>query len=128
MTYFCDPDFIIRYLLGDDPSALTKTQEIFEQAKSGKITLIIAHTVFAEVVATLSTSYKVPRDQISQVLTELLAYKGVSGEEEVLSLALALYRQSELPILDCLLLAKSKLAGATLLTFDQKLEALTQTV
>ncbi|WP_425364526.1 hypothetical protein [Candidatus Tisiphia endosymbiont of Mystacides longicornis] len=38
----------------------SKTKEIFEQAKTGHITLIIEQTVFTEVIFVLSSFYKVP--------------------------------------------------------------------
>ena len=93
----------------------------FNQAKSGQITLIIEQTVFTEVVFVLSSFYKVPKDKIIQILTELLAYKGISGEKAVLSLALDYYRKHTIHVVDCLLLAKAKLTGIPVLTFDQKL-------
>lgn len=124
MTYLCDTNFILRYLLGDNPAMLAKTREVFEQAKSGQIKLLIEQTVFTEVVFVLSSFYKVPKDKIVQILTALLAYKGLSGEKEVLALALAYYRKHQLHIVDCLLLAKAKLTQHPILTFDQKLDGL----
>lgn len=126
MKYICDTNFIIRHLIGDNQAMLTKTKEIFEQAKSGEITLIIEQTVFTEVVFVLSSFYKVPRNKITETLSALLAYKGVSGEKEVLALALSYYRQHKLHIVDCLLLAKAKLTQIPVLTFDQKLNELAE--
>ncbi len=126
MKYICDTNFIIRYLIGDDPAMLTKTKEIFEQAKSGGVILIIEQTVFTEVVFVLSSFYKVPRNKITETLTGLLAYKGVSGEKKVLALALSYYCQHRLHIVDCLLLAKAKLTQTPVLSFDQKLNELAE--
>lgn len=124
MTYLCDTNFILRYLLGDNPAMLAKTKKVFEEAKAGQLTLLIEQTVFTEVVFVLSSFYKVPKDKIAQTLTALLAYKGLSGEKKVLTLALAYYRKHKLHIVDCLLLAKAKLTPLPLLTFDQKLDEL----
>jgi predicted nucleic acid-binding protein len=126
MKYICDTNFILRYLLGDNPAMLAKTKEIFEQAKSGQITLIIEQTVFTEVIFVLSSFYKVPKDKITQILAELLAYKGISGEKKVLSLALDYHCKHKLHIVDCLLIAKAKLTQTPILTFDQKLDELTK--
>ena len=103
---------------------LAETQTIFEQTKSSQITLIIEQTVFTEVIFVLSSFYKVPKEKIIQILAELLAYKGVSGEKRVLSLALDYYSRHKLHIVDCLLLAKAKLSETPILTFDQKLDKL----
>lgn len=125
MTYICDTNFILRYLLGDNPTMLAKTQEVFEQAKSGQTVLYIEQAVFTEVVFVLSSFYKVPKNKIVQILTALLAYKGLSGEKELLTLALAYYSKHKLHIVDCLLLARSKLTQLPILTLDQKLDKLT---
>ena len=103
---------------------LAKTKKVFEEAKAGQLTLLIEQTVFTEVVFVLSSFYKVPKDEIAQTLTALLAYKGLSGEKKVLTLALGYYRKHKLHIVDCLLLAKAKLTPLPLLTFDQKLDEL----
>jgi len=121
MKYICDTNFILRYLLADDPAMFAKAQEVFNQARSGQITLIIEQTVFTEVVFVLSSFYKVPKDKIIQTLAELLAYKGINGEKEVLSLALDYYRRYAIHVVDCLLLAKAKLTCTPVLTFDKKL-------
>lgn len=126
MKYTCDTNFILRYLLGDDPAMLAKTTEVFEQAKSGETTLIIEQTVFTEVIFVLSSFYEVPREKIRQTLIDLLAYKGVSGEKAALSLALDYYCKHNLHIVDCLLLAKAALSQTSILTFDRKLDKLTK--
>ncbi|MEL6539397.1 MAG: hypothetical protein AAFP93_01310 [Bacteroidota bacterium] len=54
MKYICDTNFILRYLLGDNPVMLDKAQVMFEQAKFGQITLIIEQAVFTEVIFVLS--------------------------------------------------------------------------
>ena len=124
MEYICDTNFILRYLLGDNPAMLAETQAVFEQTKSGQTTLIIEQAVFTEVIFVLSSFYKVPKEKIIQILAELLAYEGVDGEKRVLSLALDYYGRRKLHIVDCLLLAKAKLSQTPILTFDQKLDKL----
>lgn len=124
MKYICDTNFILRYLLGDNSAMLAKTKEVFEQAKSGQAILLIEQTIFTEVVFVLSSFYKVPKGKIVQILTGLLAYKGISTEKEILALALVYYRKHQLHIVDCLLLAKAKLSKLPILTFDQKLDGL----
>ena len=61
MKHSCDTNFILRYLIGDNLAMLAKTKEVFEQAKSGQITLLIEQTVFTEVVFVLSSFYEVPK-------------------------------------------------------------------
>jgi len=124
MRYICDTNFIIRYLLGDDPVMFAQTKEIFDQVKDGQVSLMVEQTVFTEVIFVLSSFYKVPKNKIVQVLSELLTYKGVNSEKEVLALTLTYYSKYNLHIVDCLLLAKAKITDIPVLTFDQKLNGL----
>ena len=123
MKHYCDSDFIISYLLANNPETYSKTKEIFDQVQTGKILLTLEQTVFAEIVVVLSSYYKAPKEKIAEVLSKLLAYKGIICEhKEVLLLALNLYANYELHILDCLLAAKfSSTDNSTIFTFNQEL-------
>lgn len=122
MKYYCDTNYIIRYLLGDNEELFDKTKELFHQAQTGKVLLIIEQTVFTEVVFVLSSFYKVPKDKIVNVLSELLVYKGIICEDkEVLLLALNIYAKYNLHIVDSILAAKAKIHNLPLLSFDSKL-------
>ncbi len=99
-----------------------KAKEIFSEINAGESTIILEQAVFTEVIFVLSSFYKVPKAKIAQILSELLAYKGIkSSEKEALSLALGYYNKFNLHIVDCLLLAKAKITGQRMLTFDRKL-------
>lgn len=122
MKYICDTNFILRYLLADNPEMFSKAKEIFNEVHAGESTIILEQAVFTEVIFVLSSFYKVPKAKIAQILSELLAYKGIkSSEKGALSLALAYYNKFNLHIVDCLVLAKAKISGQSMLTFDRKL-------
>ncbi|MHB9147945.1 MAG: PIN domain-containing protein [Candidatus Amoebophilus sp.] len=121
MKYLCDTNFILRYLLADNSQMFSKAKEIFDQAKTGKVILIIEQAVFTEVIFVLSSFYKVPKDTITQILSDLLTYKGISSEKEVFILSLDYYSKYNMHVVDCLLLAKNKLASIPVLTFDEQL-------
>ena len=122
MKYYCDTNFVIRYLLADNQEMFVKTKEIFEQAKPGKISLIIEQTVFTEIIFVLSSFYNVPRSKIAETLSEFLLYKGIVCEDkDSLLLALDIYSKQNLHIVDCILIAKARTANLPILSFDQKL-------
>ncbi|MCC8467402.1 MAG: PIN domain-containing protein [Rickettsia endosymbiont of Eriopis connexa] len=121
MKYICDTNFIVRYLLADDKDMFNQTREIFEQVKIGQIILIIAQTIFTEVIFILSSVYKISRNEISITLSDLLTYKGIHCEKEYYLNALEYYTKYNIHIVDCILLAKAKSLNMPLLTFDQKL-------
>lgn len=125
MKYYCDTNFVIRYLLGDNKEMLVKTQKVFGQVQTGKVFLILEQTIFTEIVFVLSSFYKVPKNEIAEILSELLAYKGVVCEDkESLLQALAIYSKQNLHIVDCILLAKASANDLDILSFDQKLVGL----
>ena len=128
MKYYCDFNFVISYLLANNPETYSKTKEIFIQVQTGKISLILEQTVFTEIVMVLSSYYKAPKAKIAEVLTKLLAYKGITCEhKETLLFALNLYSNHNLHISDCLLAAKvSKNDDATIFSFNQNLLEINQ--
>lgn len=122
MKYYCDTNFVIRYLLGDNPEMFLKTKEVFAQVQTGKVSIILEQTVFTEITFVLSSFYKIPKNKIAEVLSELLVYKGIICEDkDSLLLALNLYSGHNLHIVDCLLVAKAEKSNITILSFDQKL-------
>lgn len=122
MKYYCDTNYIIRYLLADNEEHFQKASQIFQQAQTGKVMLIIEQTVFTEVIFVLSSFYKVPKGKIVQALSELIVYKGVICEDkDSLLLALTIYNKHNLHIVDSILAAKAQRYGLPLLTFDLKL-------
>jgi predicted nucleic-acid-binding protein len=123
MKYLCDTNFILRYLPADNPQMFAKAKEIFDQAKTGKVTLILEQAVFTEVIFVLSSFYKVPKSTITQILSDLLTYKGISSEKEAFALALDYYSKYNMHVVDCLLLAKNKLANIPVLSFDEQLNS-----
>lgn len=122
MKYYCDTNFIIRYLIADNDLMFEESKEIFNQAKNGKLTLIIEQAVFTEVVFVLSSFYKVPKTKIYETLSELLIYKGIEvSSKECLILALNLYAVHNLHIVDCIIIANAKFNNIDIKSFDQKL-------
>ena len=74
MKYIIDTNFIIRYLIADNREQFVETKEIFDQVKSGKISIILEQTVFTETIFVLNSFYKVPREKICTILSELLTW------------------------------------------------------
>jgi predicted nucleic-acid-binding protein len=108
--------------LGDDVEMLAKTTEYFNQAQTGEITLIIEQTVFTETIFVLLSFYRVPREKISEILSNLFSYKGIYNDDiEALLVALELFAKSNFHIVDCLLIAKSKTTSLSILSFDRQL-------
>ena len=117
-----DTNLIVRYLVNDQPAHYKIARDFFDLVKLGKIKAILEQAVFAETVFVLSKIYEVPKEKISEALTGLLEYKGIyNHEKEVLLEALSIYTQTNLHIVDCILIAKAQLQTIKIQSFDQEL-------
>lgn len=117
-----DTNFILRYLLRDNEVHFTEASEYFEKVRIGKEASLIAESVLVECLYVLTKHYKVPRMEATNSLHGIFLYKGVINQNrEVLIRALALFAESTLDPVDCLLIAMTKVDGHGVRSFDQAL-------
>jgi predicted nucleic-acid-binding protein len=103
-----DANVILRYLLRDNEQLYKKAENLFNEVFSGRKKALIIQPVIAEVVYVLQKLYKVSREEIAQVLTELLKIKGVKVQDENIVLeSFEIYKSKNLDFVDCLLCAYS---------------------
>lgn len=122
--YYCDTNFIIRYLLRDNEEMFIKTKSVFDGMLSGNTSIILEQTVFTEIVFVLSSYYKIPKTKICDVLSNLLIHRKIICEDKHSLLnALKIYEHKNLHIVDCILIAKSKTTKVQILSFDERLNA-----
>ena len=119
-----DTNTILRYLLRDQEDLYTRAAGFFENVLTGKETATILESVLVECVYVLRKFYKVPRAETADILIRLLGYKGIINEDvRELTESLAMFADSRIDIVDCLLFVKAKNYDLTLFTFDKKLAA-----
>jgi predicted nucleic-acid-binding protein len=119
-----DTNTILRYLLRDQEDLYSKAATLFEDVLTGKETATILESVLVECVYVLTKFYKIPRTETADILIRLLGYKGIINEDvRELTESLAMFADSTIDIVDCLLFIKAKNYGLTLFTFDKKLAA-----
>ena len=118
-----DTNVILRYLLADNPELYEKAQRLFEKIRVGEEKAVILESVLVECVYVLTKFYKVPKAEAAARLKELLHYKGViNNDKNDLISALNIFSGKDpLDIVDCVLSAKAKSSGMTMVTFDEKL-------
>ena len=115
-----DTNFILRYLLRDHEAHFAEAAEYFEKVRVGKESAVIVESVLVECLYVLTKHYKVPRAEATKSLHGILLYKGViNPNREVLTRALALFAETALDSVDCLLVAMSAIEGNTVKSFDQ---------
>ena len=111
-----DANVILRYLLADHLEHHNKATEIIEQ---GSFTTI---EVVAEVVYVLNGVYKESRDNIYKVL--MILFESVHIEHnDMVSTSLEVYSRTNLDYIDCVLVARKKVFGDDVFTFDRKLNS-----
>jgi predicted nucleic-acid-binding protein len=117
-----DTNVVLRYLLRDIPEQFTQAADFFEQIRTGRKKMVFLESVLVECVYILTKYYNVPKKEAAEALAGLLQYKGVvNKDKEALSAALALYGESNLDPVDCVLLAKARHDAMQVFTFDKAL-------
>lgn len=120
-----DTNVILRYLLADVPEHFDKAEAFFEQVRIGKQRALVLESVVVECVYVLTKFYQVPKGQAVTILTDFLQYKGIVNlDRDTLVAGLRLFAENSLDLVDCLLLARANLQGATIYTFDKALDKL----
>ncbi|WP_457623014.1 PIN domain-containing protein [Persephonella sp.] len=115
-----DANVILRYLLADNKDFFEKSEEVFNRAFNGEIEVYIKEVVIAEVVYVLEKFYNLDRQEIAEVLKNLLLLRGIKTENKVYVLrAFDIYADKKLDFVDCILCVMSE--DYEILTFDKKL-------
>ncbi len=118
-----DTNTIIRYLIKDDVNQYLIAEAFFTKVLTGEEKALILESVLAECIYILTKIYKVPREEASVSLIELLHYKGIQNRDrnEFIA-ALNLFSEKNLDIVDCILCARAKKSDYILFTFDKDLK------
>lgn len=114
MLKLIDANMILRYILGDNLKMQIDSTSII---KAGAFTL---PEVIAEVVYVLKGLYKTERIEISECLNCLLDEVDVE-HKHVMCTALNIYAETSFDFVDCILIARHRLLGEEVATFDKKL-------
>jgi uncharacterized protein len=83
-SYFIDTNIFIRYLINDDPVKANRVEKLLSEAAAGKIRLVTAEMVLAEVVWVLESFYGLKNIEVGSMVKAILATPGL----EVLNSAL----------------------------------------
>jgi predicted nucleic-acid-binding protein len=118
-----DTNVLLRFLTEDDPKQAPIAQEWIRAAMKKDEKIFLTGTVLCEMVWVLSRSYKFSKEELLEVLEELMSTTHIDVEEhETTWDAIHDYAFSDADFADCLIRRKSLAAGCSkLLTFDEKL-------
>lgn len=117
-----DANVIVRYLTGDDPVQSPAATELFRQASTGRVNLIIPTSVLQEVVYALETCYDGSPVTIAPKLLSLLSLTGVTCPDARWVMdGIQWYRAKNADFGDALLCAYARHHHCEVSTFDRDL-------
>jgi predicted nucleic-acid-binding protein len=120
-----DTNVILRFLLGDHQDMSAAAERVFAPLRLGEAVGCIPEAVWAECVFLLSKTYGVPREVVAEKLDALAGYRGLQDDKmPIVRAALAVFAEHNVAFADALALAHAERYGATLVSFDRKLQKL----
>lgn len=119
---YVDTNILLRFILKDHPVLSPMARDILKSDECHLLPEVIPETIYV-----LRSVYKYQREDIAQAIQRLLPLVVVK-EQLLTSLALTYFAQFNLDYVDCILLARNKLYGREVATFDKELEKKLATV
>lgn len=118
---FADTNLFLRFLTNDVPDQAEAVRQLLLQATQGKVSLITTSMVIAEIVWTLESFYKEPRENIQQMILSFLNTPGLDVDEgDLVVKALRAYVDKNIDYIDAYNAAWMDINGIdTIYTFDQ---------
>ncbi len=114
-----DTNVLVRFLVGDDQEQAAASADLFRRVEGGRERIEIIESVVTEVIWTLASFYRVPRNEIADALATLFSVPGVEvkAKAAVIS-ALARYGTGSADFVDCLLAERARRKHVPVVTFD----------
>lgn len=109
-----DTNVILRYLLNDIPEQADEAAAIIE---SGAFTL---PEIIAEVIYVLIKLYNIPREEIESIILPIFDEISIENTD-MITTAVSLYSETKFDFVDCIIIARKKILGEDVFTFDKKL-------
>lgn len=126
--YQIDTNPLLRYLTKDDLVKASEVEKMARKAAKGLVYIYLCESVILETAVVLKNYFKYPKGKIVELLQILLALNWLEIENfAIVSSAVRLYAVYSLDLVDCLVLARSKILDRKIFTFDRKLRKISLT-
>lgn len=122
MINILDTNVILRYLVGDSEILHKKAVDIFKNAESGNLKLLVKAVVVAETCFVLESFYKRSNDDIASSMEIFLSQKWLKVEDRKGLLNMWTNYRNKLHFVDSYLLSSVKANKYKILTFDKDIE------
>lgn len=127
--YILDTNYLLRFLLADNPVQYKTSVKYFELAKNGEISITIPLIVFIETNYVLVRLYRLEKAELVNKLLQIVHTPYVEVEnKEILVTAFSMYKTISLSLTDILIYVQSIRENKKLLTFDKKLLKLSKSL
>lgn len=119
-VYFIDANYFLRFILKDSLSQWKIANSYFEKAKQEKIKLVFLTEVILEIEYVMRKVYKLDRKLIFKYISTLLVINSFEiVDREILKMAILIYLNKNIDLVDVILFYKAKSKQAEILSFDK---------
>ena len=109
VTALLDTNVLIRFLTADKSPQYRKLYSFFKALEQGEKRVELKLIILFQSVFVLKSFYKVPKKHIADGMMDLIEYKGIIIKEKtIVRRTLELWRDNNLEIVDCYLIACSE--------------------
>lgn len=106
MIPLLDTNVLVRFLTSDEDPKYSNIYSFFSSLEQGEISAELKIIVLFQTLFVLKSFYKIDKISICEALQLLLDYKGIKiREKKVIRQALELWRDNNVEIVDCYLIA-----------------------
>lgn len=120
-----DTNIFLRLILNDVPEQADEVERLLKKAKKGNVKILVPQIIIFEIEYALSKYYKFLKVEIIDKLEAILAAPYFSIQDgNIFKRSLKDYREKNLSLVDCFLMAKSEIEEVQIFTFDKNLSKL----
>lgn len=99
--FFADTNLFLRYLTNDVPEQADAVEQLLRRAAAGEIVLVTNGLVIAEIVWTLESFYRLPREEIKDKVLAILNTPGlVVADGDLVLQAITGYVEKDVDFID----------------------------
>lgn len=115
-----DTNIFLRLILNDIPEQADEVERLLKKAKKDNVKILVPQIIIFEIEYALSKYYKFLKVEIIDKLEAILVAPYFSIQDgNIFKKSLKDYREKNLSLVDCFLMAKSEIEEVQIFTFDK---------
>ncbi len=116
-----DANIILRFLIGEPPDQAERCGALFARLQTGEEAVYLPEVAFSDVIWTLQSFYRWPREQIARFAHDLISLRGIKmARKSLVRDALNAYSEHRIDFSDALIAAKMMRGGrAEIYSYDR---------